>query len=285
MRTVTALALLALSALCRPTAARAGAPAESAPPEAAAEAEAPLPRLRPLRYDLQADLPLTFGAAAVLLVGTLAREPLGPAACRACAPNAFDVTARDALLLGFPDLARTASGALSAGLALTAGAGALLVARADGDPRQGLVDLVVIGEAVVVALDAALVLQHATGRQRPFVRYGNYPDPARPPLTADNLSFPSGQATFAFSLVAATSSVAFLRGWRHAPWVLGVGLVLASAVGYLRVAGDVNYATDVLAGAALGGLIGGGLPWLLHRPEEAGAVRLRPAPGGLALVF
>jgi hypothetical protein len=42
-----------------------------------------------------------------------------------------------------------------------------------------------------------------------------------------------------------------------------------------------------LAGAALGATTGWALPWLLHRPEAAPppAVRLVPAPGGLALVF
>jgi membrane-associated phospholipid phosphatase len=166
-------------------------------------------------------------------------------------------------------------------LVLGAGAEAWLVAHAHGDPRSGLVDVLVIAQAAAVALDAGLLLQHAVGRQRPFVHYANYPDPARAPGTDDNLSFPAGQVTLAFSVATAAGTVAYLRGSRLAPWVLGIGLGLATVVGYLRVAGDMNYVTDALAGAALGATTGWALPWLLHRPEAAppSAVRLVPAPG------
>jgi membrane-associated phospholipid phosphatase len=243
--------------------------------------------LRPLRWDPAVSGPLAGGAAGLLLLGGLLREPLGPASCRSCSPNGFDAGAREALVLPYPATARGLSGALSAALVVGAGTEALLVARAGGDPRSGLVDLLVIGEASLVALDVALVLQHATGRERPWVHAGNYPEPVRTPETADNLSFPSGQTTLAFSVATAAGTVAFLRGWRHAPWVLGVGLGLASVVGYLRIAGDVSWTTDVLAGAALGGAAGFGMPWLLHRPEgrQPQAVRVVPAPGGLALLF
>jgi membrane-associated phospholipid phosphatase len=176
---------------------------------------------------------------------------------------------------------------VAAALVVGAGAEAFLVARAHGDPGSGLVDVAVLAQAATLALDAGLVLQHAVGRQRPFVHHANYPDPARAPLTDDNLSFPAGQVTLAFSVATAAGTVAYLRGSRLAPWVLGIGLGLATVVGYLRVAGDMNYVTDALAGAALGASAGWAVPWLLHRPGAASpsAVRLVPAPGGLAILF
>lgn len=243
--------------------------------------------LRPLRWDPALDPALTAGAAGLLLLGAVLREPLGPAACRDCAPGHFDAEARIALVWPFPATARSASGALAVALVVGAGAEAWLEARAHGDPGSGLVDLLVMAQAVTVALDAGLLLQHATGRQRPAVRYGDDPGSVHQPGVDDNLSFPAGQATLAFSVAAAAGTVAFMRGSRLAPWVLGIGLGLASVIGYLRIAGDMNYATDVLAGAALGGATGFALPWLLHRPEQGppAAVRLVPAPGGLALVF
>jgi membrane-associated phospholipid phosphatase len=65
-------------------------------------------------------------------------------------------------------------------------------------------------------------------------------------------------------------------------------LTLASGVGYLRVAGEAHWLTDVLAGAAMGGGVGFAVPWLLHR-RRAGArrrgVALLPAAGGFALRF
>jgi membrane-associated phospholipid phosphatase len=253
-----------------------------------AAAPARAEELRPLRHDLELDVAVTGGGLGLLLLGTLAREQLGPLTCSACAPNDFDERARNALLWNYTATARSAAGTASALLALGVGAEVMLVANAHGDPRAGLVDLLVITEAVTLALDAGLVLQHATGRQRPFVHFGNFPEPVHVPSTADNLSFPAGQATFAFSLATAAGTVAFLRGWRYAPWVLGLGLGVATVVGYLRRAGDMNYATDVIAGAALGGAAGFAIPWFFHQPEEGerrSAVRLVPAPGGLALLF
>lgn len=242
--------------------------------------------LRPLRWDPAVDGPLLFGSAWLLVLGAAAQEPLGPAACRLCEPNGFDASARRTLVLPFTGTARTVSGAVTAGLALGAGFEALLVASAHGDPRSGLVDVGIIAEAATLALDAGLLLGHLTGRQRPYVHYADYPGPVHVPSVDDNLSFPSGQVTLAFSLATAAGTVAYRRGSRLAPWVLGVGLGLAAVVGYLRVAGDVSYVTDVLAGAALGSAAGVAVAWL-HPPEGAPptAVRLAPAPGGLALVF
>jgi membrane-associated phospholipid phosphatase len=63
-------------------------------------------------------------------------------------------------------------------------------------------------------------------------------------------------------------------------------MTLASAVGYLRVAGDQHWATDVLAGAAVGGLVGWAVPWVFHRVRRPGArVTVLPAPGGFAVVY
>jgi membrane-associated phospholipid phosphatase len=243
--------------------------------------------LRPLRWDPTVDGLLLSGSVGLLAVLAAAREPLGPLTCRFCAPNGFDAGARQALVLPFTGTARTVSGALTAGIALGAGTEALLVARAHGDLRAGLVDVGIIAESAALALDAALLLGHLTGRQRPYVHYADYPGPVHVPGVDDNLSFPAGQVTLAFSLAVAAGTVAYRRGSHLAPWVLGVGLGLAAVVGYLRVAGDASWATDALAGAALGSAAGVAVPWLLHPPEGTPptGVRLVPAPGGLALIF
>ncbi len=60
---------------------------------------------------------------------------------------------------------------------------------------------------------------------------------------------------------------ASLRGYRGAPYVWALGVPLALLSGYLRIAADRHYTSDVLLGAALGSLFGGLVPWLLHRPR------------------
>ena len=44
---------------------------------------------------------------------------------------------------------------------------------------------------------------------------------------------------------------------------------LALFTGYLRIAADKHYASDVAVGALMGGLFGAGVPLLLHRPSDA----------------
>jgi membrane-associated phospholipid phosphatase len=74
-----------------------------------------------------------------------------------------------------------------------------------------------------------------------------------------------------------------MRGDEAAPWVWAIGLTLASGVGYLRVAGDAHWMTDVLAAAAVGSAFGVGVPLLEKRLVHG--VTIAPAPGGFALRF
>jgi membrane-associated phospholipid phosphatase len=63
---------------------------------------------------------------------------------------------------------------------------------------------------------------------------------------------------------------------RH--WVRGGSLALAAVTGWLRVRAGRHYPTDVLAGAALGSLIG----WLvprLHEVDHPGGGADKAAPG------
>jgi membrane-associated phospholipid phosphatase len=152
------------------------------------------------------------------------------------------------------------------------------------------VDVLLVAEATGLAMSLDQVVKFAVGRQRPFVRYRNFPEADRAPDPDDNLSFYSGHTTFAFALAAAAGTVSDLRGYDGAPWVWGAGLGLAAATGYFRIAGDKHYLTDVLVGAATGLAVGIAVPRVFHgRRDEPGAAapaaRVTPVPLGFVLVF
>ncbi len=257
----------------------------AAAPLAAPRADAP----EPIRYDLAVDVPVTAAAAAIWAGTELAKGHLAPAACRFCGGNAVDDAVRDALVWGNRDAAKRASDVLAFALIPAAALGSdLLAARGAGDLGAGLVDALVIGQAVAIAANLNQLVKFAVGRRRPFVRYED--DPGHVPAPDDNLSFYSGHTSLALSFVAATATVASLRGYRTAPWIWGVGVPLAAAAGYFRIAGDMHYLTDVLAGAAAGATVGVLVPRLLHGRERAAdpaaaTVALVPYPLGVTGTF
>jgi membrane-associated phospholipid phosphatase len=270
-------AALAAIALCLAAAGPAPARADDGP--------------RPLRYDVRRDLALTGASLAVTLGAELAKERLAPSSCRWCEPPALDARARDLLVLGYGKQAARVSD-LTVGLVLPAGivAHQLLAARdAGGSARDGWVDVLLVTEAVAISTNLNQLVKFAVARQRPFVRYGNFAEPGRTPDPDDDLSFYSGHTSTAFALATAAATVSHLRGYRSTPWVLGGGLGVATVVGYLRIAADKHYLTDVLTGAAAGAAIGWAVPWLLHRPRGGGAagagVAAVPWPVGFVVAF
>ncbi len=229
------------------------------------------------------DVSVTFLAGA--LAAGLALPRLSPSQCRFCAVNGLDEAARDALRLTGARAELRArhlsdvidSGVLSAG-ALTLSA---LGAAQDGTRRTFFEDLLVVGESVAIASDLVNAAKDGFARPRPAGGSTFMPG-------SRDRSFYSGHTSFAFSLATSTATVATIRGRSWAPWAWGVGLTLASGVGYLRMAGDAHWLTDVAAGAAVGSAVGFAIPWFFHRrsgPRRRRGVDLVPAPGGIALLF
>jgi hypothetical protein len=100
-----------------------------------------------------------------------------------------------------------------------------------------------IGLSVLAAGGGALVLKEVVGRARPK----DSPDDhlAFDPFSGQ-ASFPSGHATIAFALA---ESINLTSGSRWAPWLT---YPTATMVGWSRVRDDEHWASDVVAGAALG---------------------------------
>jgi membrane-associated phospholipid phosphatase len=237
-----------------------------------------------LRTDWRVDGAVTAAAFAVWGGTQLFESKLAPSVCRWCNPGSVDASLRDALRWNDTSAANLASN-LGAYLFVPLTTLGLLALDARREDRLAELpaDGLVIAEAV--ALNGALtqIVKFAVGRQRPFVQA--LPADQRP-LTAhpadNNVSFYSSHTSFAFSLAVSTGTVASMRAQRWAPLIWAVGLAGAAAVGYLRIAADQHYFTDVLVGAAAGSAIGFAVPYGFHR--QAGALAVSPVPGGGAML-
>jgi membrane-associated phospholipid phosphatase len=161
---------------------------------------------------------------------------------------------------------RSVSGRDTAETVSTVGVGALLtlpflddaftvgLSRRDGDAALELA--LIDSEAYALTVGVTWAIKQAVARERPSP-YG----------TQTNASFPSEHTAFAFtaaSLLCTEHLEMHLWGSGNDEAVCADALVFASGIGALRIVADHHYATDVVAGAAIGGLSGWLLPKLLH---------------------
>jgi membrane-associated phospholipid phosphatase len=100
----------------------------------------------------------------------------------------------------------------------------------------------VLGALAIASLTANVTVKLTVGRGRPIARQ---PVAIRAPKS---LSFPSGHAATSFA--AAT----VLAG--HYAWAAPAAYSLAGAIALSRVVLEVHYPLDVIAGAALGSVVG-----------------------------
>lgn len=229
---------------------------------------------------LHTGITAALGAAYLTIEFGLNRQ-LSPEQCHWCAPTRFDVAARDALRWRDTSAADTLSNWTGYVLAPVAATGLTMLGSEGRGWRRRFDDVVpVIQSAIVVSL-----LQHvaklSAARQRPYAHYAT-PGELGPSVEND-VSFWSGHTSLAFSLAVSSGVVVSTRGYRLAPVVWATGLTLAAATGYLRIAADRHYATDVLVGAAMGSLVGYAWPKLIH-PQIRRDVSIAPSGRGLAVL-
>jgi membrane-associated phospholipid phosphatase len=258
------------------------------PASAAAQSQ---PSVRALHWSPALDATVVAAGAGLWTVSESLKPYLAPGACRWCEADFVDADVREALVWHDRGLADTISD-LAGFLVLPmtgVGLNALAAAResAGSNVRE---DMLLVAEAWIVAEDVTQLTKFLFGRERPFV-HALAPDQKL--LTGqpsdNNLSFISGHTSGAFAVAVASGTVATMRGYRLAPLVWSAGLPLAAVTGYLRIAADKHWLTDVIAGAVVGGLIGFALPYAFHgRTTEgsasevsqgtAGAVSMRGGP-------
>jgi membrane-associated phospholipid phosphatase len=184
----------------------------------------------------------------------------------------FDDAVRDALRVHSPSALQTVwalgTGVDIALVALTVGVDSLAVPAFRGAPdvsfQLGLMD----AEAFAFSSVVGIGLYDSVGRARP-----SYEDCQRNPTfvgcdISPTASFPSGHTVEAFTAAGVScANHAYLPLYGSRLWdtlACGRDVFLATSEGVLRIVGDRHYATDVLAGAAIGFGFGYGVPTLLH---------------------
>jgi hypothetical protein len=257
--------------------------AGAAVPAASSSAD---PAVHPrLTLDLPANAVATGGMLLLAGLSQFEANKLAPSRCRWCDPPQIDRWARRELRWSDRKMADTVSGvltvALPAGLALTLA----LSPRPEGARgREVAEDLLMLTEtaSAAVLLSQAAKLTTARLRPEPWSRSGGGDTSA-----GNRMSFWAGHSAFAFSLAAGATQVARMRGLRGWRWLAVASFAGAAASGWLRIAADRHWLTDVVVGAGVGTAVGLAVPPLVLRPagERKPAVTLVPVPGGLALLF
>ena len=245
--------------------------------------------------NLPIDLSITIGGTALFVITDLMTPTLAPTSCRWCDRaadgtdqlNSFDASIRRAWRWGDSGKADTLSSVFSFGLAPLAGFGVgALVAWHDDRLSELPADTLVVAESAVIAINVNQISKFVFARQRPDVHARVSTEPNVQPTTSDNLSFFSGHATLAFALATSAGTVASMRHHRLAPVMWAAGMLLATTGGYLRIAADRHYATDVITGAVVGSAIGFSVPYFAHRPVAPNTgLAVAPTEGGASLVL
>jgi membrane-associated phospholipid phosphatase len=291
--------VLAQTICCVATALSLGMPGKSAEAQVGTDLQSSVPSEqrdsdRGLQVDLAWDVGITAGAFATWL--TL--ELLTPSLVEDCnwcdrdeagndVLNGFDAGARDALRWDDTKSADTWSNVFSFMLAPAMGIGVgALVTMHDGRLDELPEGLLIVGESAMLAMALNNLVKIVAARERPDVHARSPAEREANQQASDNVSFYSGHTTLAFALATSAGTIASMRGYRLA-WVMWAsGLVLASVGGYLRIAADRHYATDVLTGALIGSAVGFSVPYFFHRGRDAGwqLVAAPAARGGLLSV-
>jgi membrane-associated phospholipid phosphatase len=241
-----------------------------------------------LRHDVPIDATIAASGAVFWLGTELLKPVLAPAKCRWCdrdrggtdTLNGLDASARSALRWSNTASADAISNVLGMAVVPVAAVGLDAIAsfHDGGSWQRASVDALVIAEASLVATALNQTVKLAAGRERPFV-HALGPDQklatSNPP--DNNVSFFSQHTTWTFALATSSATVASMRGYRLAPLVWSVGMPLAAVTGYLRIAADRHYLTDVAVGALFGSAVGVALPLLAHARQDGDAAA--PATG------
>lgn len=164
-------------------------------------------------------------------------------------PPAVDAGVRNALVWSNTKLAATLSDIFLFGV-MPAAAFASPLATNHDYGRAALT----IGEAAVVTGVITQVAKFSAARGRPFAYYSNdYSSPD------SKLSFFSGHTSYSFALALSSAMLLSESYPQYSAGIYSASLLIAALPGYLRIAADKHYLTDVLTGAIVGSAIAYGI--------------------------
>jgi len=185
-----------------------------------------------------------------------------------CETNGFDDALRDVFVADDAQAAASASHVFALGLTPALVMGSFVTGAAlAGDWTYAVQDVVIMLDAFMLSTGLNTLAKVGARRQRPGFHYGRQDELETGLGTDEFVSFYSGDTTWAFTLAASGTTLAYLRGYWFAPYVAAASGAFALTGGILRMSADMHWATDVLVGAAAGVVVGAGLPLLLHRRE------------------
>lgn len=134
-------------------------------------------------------------------------------------------------------------------------------------------------ETLFITGGLTLLSKYSVRRARPYV-YDENTDLSKKTTVNAKASFFSGHTsmTAANAFFAATVFSDYYPESKWKPIVWGVAVTLPAVTGYLRVRGGRHFPTDVLAGYAVGALVGWGVP-RLHRASAGHHSNVRLSGG------
>ena len=270
---IVSAVLLASVVAVRPAAAAPGqSPSgDAAPTQTAGDASTAASGPALLNLNVKWVLPVSAAGGAL---SELLGHHFSPESCSWCSVDRFDESVRPHLVwerhAGVADKLSWVTGFVVPPLL------PLIAGRPLDRERLGQ-DFALMAEAWAVDDGINQVVKRIAARQRPFAHF----DPAVTSKDA-NASFFSGHTSGSFALVFALYQAHRLRHDRDAGRLLAIGLPLAAATGYLRIAADKHWATDVGAAAAAGSLLGFLVPEL-HKRNQSIAVRPVASPTSVAV--
>jgi membrane-associated phospholipid phosphatase len=220
---------------------------------------------------------LTLGAGVFYAASETAfKDSLAPTSCKWCNPPGFDTSVRNALKWHDTGRADTISSLTGYVLTPTLELGMVALTSLQLPDRSWarmIDDTVPVLETVVFSEVVDQITKFSVARARPFVHFSNAPFDYD-----NNVSFFSGHTTLVFAVTVSAGFVAHERQYAVEPYIWATGLTLAATTGYLRIAADKHYLSDVLVGAAFGTGAGLAIPYLTMN-----RLTVVPTPNGIAL--